>query len=175
MGCQVTGCERPFYGRGCCRLHYQRLMARGTTDDPRPTAEARFWPFVDKTATCWLWTGAQNGRGYGQFWDGSKKVYAHRFAYELLVGPIPDGLELDHVAALGCVNRHCVNPAHLEPVTHAVNTLRGGTIARRRSEQTHCIHGHPFDETNTCIAKDGTRYCRRCKADSEARRRRSAA
>ena len=75
--------------------------------------------------TCWIWTGACNSVGYGHMrWNG-RHVFVHRLAYELSVGPIPQGLEIDHVAERGCVSRACCNPAHLEPVTHAENVRRG--------------------------------------------------
>lgn len=78
------------------------------------TYEQRFWAKVLKTDSCWLWQGRKNDNGYGLMLVDGKNVRAHRFAYELLVGPIPEGLDLDHVRARGCTNRHCVNPAHLD-------------------------------------------------------------
>lgn len=82
---------------------------------------SRFWLRVHKTDDCWLWTSTLR-RGYGRFWIAPGRfVPAHRFAYELLVGPIPEGLELDHL----CRNPACVNPAHLDPVTHRENVRRG--------------------------------------------------
>lgn len=84
---------------------------------------------VEKTSTCWLWTGVTSGSGarYGYFRPGgtAPKVPAHRWAYEYFVGPIPEGLEVDHVAERGCTSKLCVNPAHLEPVTHKINRQRG--------------------------------------------------
>jgi hypothetical protein len=93
---------------------------------PYHSQEERFWPKVDKTETCWLWVGAIGTGGYGNFYISSvgrriRSVRAHRWAYEHLVGSIPDGLDLDHL----CRNRACVNPAHLEPVTRRVNLRRG--------------------------------------------------
>ena len=92
------------------------------------SVEERFWAKINKNAEggCWEWTKALHSRGYGQMITGSKttkrhNVYAHRFAYETLVGPIPDGLVLDHL----CRNPKCVNPAHLEPVTRQENIRRG--------------------------------------------------
>ena len=94
---------------------------------PAPIS-ARFWAKVDKTETCWLWTGGQSA-GYGRFgFKGRPNLGAHRFAYELLVGPIPPGLDLDHL----CRVRNCVNPDHLEPVTRRENLLlRGGGPSER--------------------------------------------
>lgn len=91
---------------------------------PAVSPVERFWRFVivdDGNDGCWPWRGAVRGKGYGSFWDGTKSVRAHRFAYETFVGPIPDDRELDHL----CRNRLCVNPQHLEPVTRSVNQLRG--------------------------------------------------
>ena len=91
--------------------------------DGRTPAE-RFWPQVKKTDTCWLWTGYLKPNGYASFYPGGgrhvAKVYAHRFVYELMRGPITDGLQIDHL----CSVRHCVNPAHLELVTHRTNLDR---------------------------------------------------
>ena len=81
----------------------------------------RFWSKVAKSEGCWNWTSTTNGRGYGTFRVGRVKVYAHRFAYETTVGPIKEGLVVDHL----CRNPRCVNPAHLEPVTHLENVRRG--------------------------------------------------
>lgn len=89
--------------------------------------EVRMWSKVDVGRSHWTWRGAVNDSGYGVIWDGSRLVYAHRLAYELLVGSIPDGLTIDHC----CTVRLCVNPAHLEPVTQLENIKRA---ARRRRE-----------------------------------------
>lgn len=92
--------------------------------------EQRFWSYVQKTGTCWLWTGALDETGYGVFNMGAeangRTRLAHVWAYEHFVGPTPEGLELDHVKANGCTNRNCVNfESHLEPVTHQENMRRG--------------------------------------------------
>jgi len=108
--------------------------------------------------SCWLWTGAGTGNGYGKFWVFPRMVPAHRYAYEFCVGPIPEGLEIDHL----CRVRNCVNPDHLEPVTHRENILRGETIMAKNAAQTHCKNGHPFDEANTYHYR-GFRHCRECR------------
>ncbi len=94
---------------------------------------------------------------YGQLGVDGTKVQAHRFAYELLVGPIPDGLEIDHL----CRVTACVNPAHLEPVTGQVNTLRGDTPAAKNAAKTHCPQGHVYSVKNTGVG-NGRRRCRTC-------------
>lgn len=116
---------------------------------------------VDKRPDgCWQFTGALTSYGYSQVRLGTGRPCAlgHRVAYEALIGPVPDGLELDHL----CRNRACVNPAHLEPVTHQVNLLRGQTINASKAQQTHCVNGHEFTADNTRIYRDGTRRCRAC-------------
>ena len=112
----------------------------------------RFWAGVDKTGDCWLWTRSVNSSGYGQSFINGERRVVHRIAYELLVGPIPAGLQLDHL----CRVRTCVNPAHLEPVTQHQNMARGLWAMR-----THCPSGHAYDDTNTNRYR-GRRYCRAC-------------
>lgn len=106
---------------------------------------------------CCLWTGPVDTHGYGRH----GKPVAHRVIYELIVGPIPDGLELDHL----CRVPRCVNPHHLEPVTHAENVRRGmaGSVngARLRAK-THCKRGHQFTSENTYVYPNGERECRTC-------------
>lgn len=119
---------------------------------------------------CWQWRGATTW-GYGTAWAEGRTRRAHRLAYELLIGPIPDGLDLDHL----CRNRACVNPTHLEPVTRRVNLLRGVGLTARRAAQTACIHGHPFDQANTIRRRDGTRDCRSCLHNRNRARSRATA
>lgn len=121
----------------------------------------RLLPKVQKTSSCWLWTGAKNGE-YGVIGEGGKggkMLYAHRASYELFVGPIPKGMTLDHL----CRVRSCVNPEHLEPVSMRENTLRGVGPSAINATKTYCIHGHPFDEENTAVRKNGHRACRTCE------------
>ena len=104
----------------------------------------RFWRHVNKTETCWLWTGTTGGTEstYGYFRSTTRqqdsKVLAHRWIYEQLVGPIPDGLELDHL----CRVPLCVNPCHLEPVTHRENM--------RRARLSVCKRGHDLTVEANC-------------------------
>lgn len=137
------------------------------------TLADRFWAKVDKGGPngCWVWTGAVRTTGYGGINIGivngkrDRVAQAHRVAYELVIGPITEGLELDHL----CRNRLCVNPAHLEPVTHRENGLRGSGPVGTNSRKTHCKRGHPFDEANTYLTKQGARYCRACHVLHERR------
>ena len=129
------------------------------------TVAGRFWEKVDRSGPgeCWLWQGATSTDGYGRFRErGGRMVNAHRWAYEHLVGPIPDGLQLDHVRDRGCTSPACVNPAHLEPVTSRENTMRGDGLAARCARRTHCLHGHPFAGENLYVAPSGRRTCRAC-------------
>lgn len=122
-----------------------------------PSPEQRFWKKVNKTEGCWLWTGSRDRDGYGQFWHQKKMLAAHRWSYEMLVGPIPFGLQIDHL----CRTPGCVNPNHLEPVTQRENLLRGNTIQARNAAKTHCPHGHPLAGDNLRLSR-GQRLCREC-------------
>jgi len=123
----------------------------------------RFWQKVEiQDNGCWEWTGNINRKGYGGFSFNRRWVMAHRFAYELLVGPIPEGLQIDHL----CRNHCCVNPAHMEPVTTQENTRRGN---HRNSVKTHCSQGHPFDLFNTYFGQ-GHRVCRACLRERALKR-----
>ena len=118
--------------------------------------QERFWAKVEFTDTCWLWTASTYHGGYGTFCVTRKqKVGAHRWAYEQLRGPIPAGLELDHL----CRIHHCVFPDHLEPVTHRENTVRGTGWAAAHAKKTHCILGHEFTEENTRSVPNGRECC----------------
>jgi len=106
---------------------------------------------------CWVWRWASSG-GYGQVTINGRRLLTHRAAYELLIGPIPAGLVIDHL----CKNPGCVNPAHLEPVTQRENVLRGLSPSALCAVKTECPQGHPYDEKNT-ITRKGYRYCRTCQ------------
>lgn len=107
---------------------------------------------------CWLWIGAINPGGYGQFWFNGKLIQAHLFSYEQKHGQIPDGLEPDHL----CRVHGCVNPDHLEAVTHQENCARGDAGEHHR-KKTHCPQGHPYNGENLYINPDGRRECRICR------------
>jgi len=110
---------------------------------------------------CWEWTGSLTTNGYGWFWDGNKKVRAHRFSYEQAKGIIPIGLELDHL----CRNKKCVNPNHLEAITRGENIKRGilpFVMKLKALARTHCPHGHPYNKKNTYIRPEGWKECRAC-------------
>lgn len=120
----------------------------------------RFWQKVDKTNTCWLWTGWNNGSGYGLIKIDGKSVLAHRYSYELHNGPIKIGRVIDHL----CRRPACVNPNHLEEVTQKTNVHRAiGAVWEKKRAQTHCIHGHPLSGDNLYTRKDGKRACKQCK------------
>jgi hypothetical protein len=131
---------------------------------PWPSDSHRFWAKVDLRDMdgCWLWTAGTNRGGYGGFnvRNGGRPTTAraHRYAYEQLVGYIPDGLQLDHL----CRNRLCVNPNHLEPVSSRTNVLRGEGLAAHNATKVRCGQGHPYEE--------GERLCKECRnASARAR------
>lgn len=130
---------------------------------------------------CWIFDGALNHGGYGVFSvrprGGVAKQYrAHRVAFELWVGPIPDGFTVDHVRAQGCVSRACCNPAHLEAVTDAENALRGDGPPARVARRDRCVNGHPFDMTRRVgdkVYRDCS-TCRRARGARHDRKRRGS-
>lgn len=121
-----------------------------------------FWKHVDRSGgdnACWPWTSWMNSKGYGKFklcgWHSS----AHRIAYAVTHGEIPEGYDIDHI----CNNRACCNPSHLQAISHRENVLRSeNTIAGRQSRQTHCKRGHPLSGDNL-LMEGNKRFCRECK------------
>lgn len=114
---------------------------------------------------CWLWTAGLHGGRYGNFYFRGRHVQAHRWSYEYHVGPIPEGLELDHK----CCIKICVNPDHLRPVTARENVLLGDSIAARNAGKTSCVHGHEFTPENTLYQMRYGRAFRRCRICERAR------
>src|SRR3972149_11608374 len=106
---------------------------------------------------CWEWQGQKAGGGYGYFWNGEKQVYAHRFSFQTYNGCIPLDFEIDHL----CRNKVCVNPDHLEVVTHLTNVKRGLAGINFRMKM-YCPKGHPYIKANTYIPPKGGRVCRQC-------------
>ena len=120
-----------------------------------------FWHYVNKTNSCWLWYGGKDKRGYGNFSFGRHGRKSHIVAYELIIGKVPEGLELDHL----CKNHGCVNPEHLEPVTHKENLLRGDGWGAVNSRKTHCKNGHLLTEDNIYKSIKTKRQCKICTRD----------
>lgn len=136
-------------------------MGHVTTNPiPQPTDEMakRFWSRVDRTETCWNWT-ATISNGYGVINFGTTSYMAHRVAYTWQRQAIPNGLLLDHI----CRNTRCVNPDHLEIVTHVENTMRGLSPFAVKARQRCCRRGHEFTPENTYVRKNGTRWCNECR------------
>jgi hypothetical protein len=145
------GCgERIARGSRFARGHNRRAIA----------PEDRFWTRVDRKGDddCWPWVGARNQKGYGVFEIQGRRTVVHRFSYELVNGPIPSKLVIDHL----CRNTSCVNPAHLEAVTNRENILRGIGPSARAARATHCPKGHPYSGANLYVAARGDRQCRTC-------------
>ena len=172
--CSIEGCQRKTLARGWCELHYSRWRKH---NDPLMTLtpnlvvgspEERFWAKVDAFGDCWEWTAYKNKDGYGIFRPGNKRtmIRAHRFSWMILVGNIPPDKELDHL----CRNRGCVNPDHLEPVTHRVNMSRTDlptkALQRLTAQRTHCPKNHPYSGENL-LMDNGARRCRTCKNNGQ--------
>lgn len=193
--CTIDGCTRPHYGRGWCAAHYQRWRRNGDPEGGLPTYASLAErlrgtvemggvpPARPDLGPCWLWTSTLDSDGYGKTKRNGIVGMAHRISYEEFVGPIPDGLQIDHLChdpahcALGvsCPHRRCINPAHLEPTTAAVNIARGGGRAAKNAVKTHCPYGHEYTPENTYRCY-GQRHCIECgrRRSREHQRRKRA-
>ena len=168
--CSIDGCDRPHKARGWCAMHHNRWLRSGdpgpVTARPSPTV----WDRVDKNGPggCWLWTGQRDRKGYGRYSGRS----VHRLVYELLVGSIPDGLQIDHL----CRVRNCVNPTHLEPVTLRENLARSRNPSAISILFDTCIRGHEFTPENTYFrpSRPRVRICKRCQRERQAGVKRTA-
>ena len=146
----------------------------------------RFWSFVQTSPddnACWPWRGQRDDSNYGRFPDGGPTSFAHRVAFQLCYGELPDDLDLDHLCHTlsetcpggdTCEHRSCVRPSHLEPVEHGENTRRAirliAEAARRRmGKRGKCKNGHPWIEENLYVRGNGVKRCRICHRDEVAR------
>lgn len=181
--CSEPGCVNKPYAHGMCRKHRREsgIPARRTGFQRSELTDVE--RFMAKVIVlddgCWEWQG-QTWKGHGRFHNGETgtMMAAHRWSYEHHVGPIDEGLVLDHTChtndptcndGVDCRHRRCVNPAHLEPVDSPENTRRGNGPTAVNAAKTECVNGHPFDEKNTYVRANGKRQCRTCQAAAAAR------
>lgn len=172
---ECVACQRvrTIRARGVCGSCYNRLSKPGNTlpgyGSWHKTLKDRILENTDRSGECWLWLKSKYLSGYGVIAINSRATPAHRVSYQEFIGPIPEGLQLDHL----CRVRHCVNPEHLEPVTQRENILRAPyTAIDLQREKTHCPQGHSYIGENLYIApKTGGRGCRVCRSSHASRYR----
>lgn len=181
--CLVDGCSKPQHAKGYCANHYAANRAHG---DPLGGRQRPGFPsnLIDHMAPqvngCVHFTGHVGDQGYGTITIEGKTRKAHVGAFLHFVGPIPDGCEIDHVChntdpscsgGSSCMHRRCVNPAHLRAIEHRRNVLAGRSSPADNARKTHCVNGHKFTEENTYRHPSGSRKCRECQRERDARRR----
>ena len=141
----------------------RKFVPSGVSDSPPDYLLRIYNKLVSNTIFaangCWWWMAARSKGGYGETGVFGIVQYTHILSYEMFVGPVPEGMELDHK----CRNRACWNYSHLEPVTHVENMLRGESPYAKKKRQTHCKYGHPFAGDNLVFNPDGTRDCVICR------------
>lgn len=155
-----------FCGRSCssAALAGPKLIAASSRFCQKVDKNGPVPPHRPELGPCWLWTASLNNHGYGRFRFGSRRdgssreISAHVWAYVDAAGPVPPGLELDHL----CRVTRCVRPSHLEPVTHRENTLRSESPSAQSARKTHCPQGHAYTGDNLHIRPNGSRRCRIC-------------
>lgn len=160
--CSIPGCGGKLRARGWCQKHWKRWRKHGDPEHAPPSDSDRFFQniTVDNSVNpCWLWTGTLDKDGYGQF-SARATLAAHRWSYEYLRAPIPDGLVIDHL----CRVHACVNPWHMDPVPGGVNTTRGFGISTINRLKAKCINGHSLSGDNLYADPRGRRGCRACRA-----------
>lgn len=174
--CAIEGCSKPACKRGWCEGHYWRWRNHGTPGETllkSRTPDDRRYDKPHGESGCWIWNGRVNDKGYAALRVAGKFWAAHRWYYTQAKGPIPEGLEIDHL----CRNPSCVNPEHLEPVTQLENLARSRNPASIALRFDTCIHGHPLTEDNVYRQPKwpNKRRCRTCirAARSRARARKS--
>ena len=132
----------------------------GFQEETRGNVWDRFCEYIspEPNTGCWLWSGG--GNRYGAFWASGRFISAHRFAFQAQKGPVPEGLQLDHLCRVTC----CVNPDHLEAVTCQENSRRKPDHPNQYRSRTHCKHGHLLAGDNVRRGPGGERICRTCNS-----------
>lgn len=184
--CSIEGCDKLVNSRGWCIMHYHRWQRNG---DPLIVQQivgdgaARLQSYIDVRSLdeCWPWTGTLNKRGYAVINNVNGEWLGHRAAYVTFVGPIPNGMTIDHLCHKhdecsggdGCLHRRCCNwVSHLGLASQGANVLRGNAPSAINARMVMCGKGlHLLDETNTVVSKSGKRRCRACHLEWRRQRR----